>query len=212
MRTLYNDFNIDTSQVHVIGFSMGTVVTSKTAKFIQQLGLPSFGRLTLLDPCPFHQASVISKTDAKFVEAIHTSSQDICSETPLAHVDYYPNGGDAQPCGSDSCSCPDGSLVCPSCYHGVARCTDFFGNPDWFANHLRAVELYRESIGSPSSFLSWRCRKTYEEFVESDRACPEGDDKIPMGEHSVDQGRPAEGLYFHTTAGTAPYSITGGNQ
>jgi len=207
MHALFQKYNVSMSQVHMIGFSMGTVVTSKTAKKLQDLGNGPLGRLTLLDPCPYHQANdAISKTDGVFVEAIHTSSQGICSETPLAHVDYYPNGGDAQPCGSDSCSCPDGGQVCPTCYHGAARCRDFFGNPDWFANHFRAVELYRESIGSPSSFQSWKCSKTYEEFVSNDRSCPENNQKIPMGEHSVDQGRPSDGLYFLTTAGVSPYS------
>merc|ERR1712168_161791 len=207
MHALFQKYNVSMSQVHMIGFSMGTVVTSKTAKKLQDLGNGPLGRLTLLDPCPYHQANdAISKTDGVFIEAIHTSSQGICSETPLAHVDYYPNGGDAQPCGSDSCSCPDGGQVCPTCYHGAARCRDFFGNPDWFANHFRAVELYRESIGSPSSFQSWKCSKTYEEFVSSDRSCPENSEKIPMGEHSVDQGRPSDGLYFFTTAGVSPYS------
>jgi len=207
MHALFQKYNVSMSQVHMIGFSMGTVVTSKTAKKLQDLGNGPLGRLTLLDPCPYHQANdAISKTDGVFVEAIHTSSQGICSETPLAHVDYYPNGGDAQPCGSDFCSCPDGGQVCPTCYHGAARCRDFFGNPDWFANHFRAVELYRESIGSPSSFQSWKCSKTYEEFVSNDRSCPENNQKIPMGEHSVDQGRPSDGLYFLTTAGVSPYS------
>merc|ERR1712106_606431 len=205
--SLYNDFNISPSQIHVIGFSMGTVVTSKTVKKIQELGMGPLGRLTLLDPCPYYQANVISKTDATFVEAIHTSSQDICSESPLAHVDYYPNGGDAQPCGTDSCSCPDGSLVCATCYHGASRCIDFFGNPDWIANHMRAVDLYRESIGRPSAFLSWKCSETYEEFVESDRSCQDGgaNEKIPMGEHSIEQGTPVDGLYFLTTPGVSPF-------
>merc|ERR1719250_560047 len=208
MHALFQKYNVSLSQVHMIGFSMGTVVTSKTAKKLQDLGDDPLGRLTLLDPCPYHQANdAISKTDGVFVEAIHTSSQGICSETPLAHVDYYPNGGDAQPCGSDSCSCPDGGLVCPTCYHGAARCRDFFGNPDWFANHFRAVELYRESIGSPSSFQSWKCSQTYEEFVENARSCPDNSEKIPMGEHSVDQGRPSDGLYYLTTAGMSPYSV-----
>jgi len=208
MHALFQKYNVSLSQVHMIGFSMGTVVTSKTAKKLQDLGNDPLGRLTLLDPCPYHQANdAISKTDGVFVEAIHTSSQGICSETPLAHVDYYPNGGDAQPCGSDSCSCPDGGLVCPTCYHGAARCRDFFGNPDWFANHFRAVELYRESIGSPSSFHSWKCSQTYEEFVENARSCPENSEKIPLGEHSVAQGRPSDGLYYLTTAGVSPYSV-----
>lgn len=141
MFSLYSNYNILPSQVHVIGFSMGTVVTSKTAKKIQELGMDPLGRLTLLDPCPATLAGVISKDDAIFVEAIHTSSQGICSESPLAHVDYYPNGGDAQPCGTGACSCPDGSLVCSSCYHGATRCLGFFGHPDWLANHMRAVDL-----------------------------------------------------------------------
>merc|ERR1712212_1456685 len=192
MHSLFQRYNVSMSQVHMIGFSMGTVVTSKTAKKLQDLGNGPLGRLTLLDPCPYHQANdAISKTDGVFVEAIHTSSQGICSETPLAHVDYYPDGG----------------KVCPTCYHGAPRCTTFFfGDPDWLVNHSRAVELYRESIGSPSSFQSWKCSKTYEEFVSSDRSCPEKSEKIPMGEHSVDQGRPSDGLYFLTTAGVPPYS------
>ena len=199
-------YNISPSQVHMIGFSMGTVVTSKTAKKLKELGVGPLGRLTLLDPCPYHQANVIAKADAEFVEAIHTSSQGICSDIPLAHVDYYPNGGDAQPCGDGSCSCFDGSPVCSTCYHGAPRCMDFFGNQDWIANHMRAVELYRESIGSPSRFLSWKCSETYEEFVSGDRVCAETSQKIPMGEHSTDQGTPAEGLYYLTTAGQSPYS------
>jgi len=208
MHTLFQKYNVSVSQVHMIGFSMGTVVTSKTAKKLQELGNGPPGRLTLLDPCPYSQANVISKTDGVFVEAIHTSSQGICSEAPLAHVDYYPNGGDAQPCGSDSCSCPYGGKVCSTCYHGAARCrTFFFGDPDWLVNHFRAVELYRESIGSPSSFQSWKCSKTYGDFVSSDRSCPEKGERIPMGEHSVDQGRPGDGLYFLTTAGVSPYSL-----
>lgn len=40
------------------GFSMGTVVTSKTAKKVQELGLAPLARLTLLDPCPTDQAQV----------------------------------------------------------------------------------------------------------------------------------------------------------
>eukprot|EP00091_Calanus_sinicus_P019115 TRINITY_DN4648_c0_g1_i2.p1 TRINITY_DN4648_c0_g1~~TRINITY_DN4648_c0_g1_i2.p1 ORF type:complete len:418 (-),score=93.62 TRINITY_DN4648_c0_g1_i2:145-1251(-) len=208
--SLNRNYNILPSQVHMIGFSMGTVVTSKTAKKVQELGLGSLGRLTLLDPCPTAQAGVISKDDAIFVEAIHTSSQGICSEAPLAHVDYYPNGGDAQPCGTGSCSCPFGNLVCDSCYHGAPRCVlgfGFLGIPDWGTNHVRAVNLYRESIGRPSAFLSWRCSETYEEFVAGSRSCANGgaSELVPMGEHSIDQGRPMDGLYYLKTAGVSPF-------
>ena len=203
----FSEYNILPSQVHVIGFSTGTIVTSKTAKMVQELGMGPLGRLTLLDPCPAFLAGVISRDDATFVEAIHTSSQGICYESPLAHVDFYPNGGDAQPCGTDSCSCPDGSLVCSSCYHGLTRCVDFWGNPDWLASHGRAVDLYRESIGRPTAFKSWRCSETYEEFVAGSRSCNNGgaSELVPMGEHSMDQGTPMGGLYYLKTAGVSPF-------
>merc|ERR1711936_1203713 len=60
---LGRDYGISTSTTQVIGFSMGTVVTSKAAKRTQELGLPILARLTLLDPCPADEAMVISKTD-----------------------------------------------------------------------------------------------------------------------------------------------------
>ena len=76
--------------------------------------------MTMTNPFRRHHFQVISKTDGEYVEAMHTSSQvlqssdfparasshllstenfsiqDICSTEPLAHVDFYPNGGLSQ--------------------------------------------------------------------------------------------------------------------
>ena len=109
---------------------MGTIVSSKTGKRWQELGQSPLPRLTLLDPCPVPEALVISPGDGLYVEAVHTSSQDTCSTEPLAHVDFYPNGGLAQVprgrvvlyrpqvCGTGSCSCSGGAPVCNTCYYG----------------------------------------------------------------------------------------------
>lgn len=175
------------AQLEIVGFSMGTVVASLTAKLLAEQGLGRPARLLLLDPCPTDQASVISTGDAELVEAVHTSSQGICAERPVGHLDFYPNGGAEQPCGS-------------------GPCLDINGNPDWVENHKRAVELYRESIGQPSAFPAWRCDKTYDEFVAAGRTCSAvGAGRVVMGEHSQDQGRPASGLYYLTTAGAPPF-------
>ena len=95
---------------------MGTVVASLTAKLLADKGLGRPARLLLLDPCPTDQAAVISTGDAELVEAVHTSSQGICAERPVGHLDFYPNGGAEQPC-------------------GAGPCLDINGNPDWVENH-----------------------------------------------------------------------------
>jgi len=206
---LAKDYGISPTTTQVIGFSMGTVVSSKTGKRAQELGLPLIDRLTLLDPCPTEEALVISKTDGVYVEAMHTSSQDICSTEPLAHVDFYPNGGLSQVCGVGSCSCSGGVAVCDSCYHGKPRCTGVWA---WGENHGRAVELYRESIeatqGRATTFLSWKCSLSYSEMIANSESCPyDGASQlVPMGEDVLTNGRPADGIYFLTTNGEEPRS------
>jgi len=207
---LAKDYGISPTTTQVIGFSMGTVVSSKTGKRTQELGLPLISRLTLLDPCPAEDALVISLTDGVYLEAIHTSSQDICSTEPLAHVDFYPNGGLSQVCGVGSCSCFGAAAVCDSCYHGKPRCTGLFV---WMENHFRAVELYRESIegtqGRGSTFLSWKCSISYSEMIANDESCSyDGASQlVPMGEDVLSNGRPADGIYFLTTNGEEPRSF-----
>jgi len=207
---LAKDFGISPSTTQVIGFSMGTVVSSKLGKQTQELGLPLIARLTLLDPCPAEEALVVSLTDGVYVEAMHTSSQDICSTEPLAHVDFYPNGGLSQVCGVGSCSCSGGVAVCNSCYHGKPRCTGIWA---WGENHGRAVELYRESIeatqGRGSTFLSWKCSISYSEMIANSESCPyDGASQlVPMGEDVLTNGRPADGIYFLTTNGEEPRSF-----
>merc|ERR1712038_1559978 len=206
---LAKDYGVSLSNTHMIGFSMGTIVTSKTGKLAQELGLPRLARLTLLDPCPSEEAMIISLSDGEFVEAMHTSSQEICSTEPLAHVDFYPNGGLAQVCGAGSCSCFGGSSVCDSCYYGRPRCTGLFA---WVDNHMRAVQLYRESIeatqGRSSTFLSWKCSLSYSEMIANSESCPyDGTSQlVPMGEDALKNGRPANGVYFLTTNGEEPRS------
>jgi len=206
---LAKDYGVSSSNTHMIGFSMGTIVTSKTGKLVQELGLPRLARLTLLDPCPSEEAMIISLSDGEFVEAMHTSSQEICSTEPLAHVDFYPNGGLAQVCGAGSCSCFDGSSVCDSCYYGKPRCTGLFA---WVDNHMRAVQLYRESIeatqGRGSTFLSWKCSLSYSEMIANSESCPYDGTSllVPMGEDALTNGRPANGVYFLTTNGDEPRS------
>jgi hypothetical protein len=57
----------------------------------------------------------VSKTDASFVDVIHTNTWFIGVARPVGHVDYYPNGGLLQP----GCTFLDASL---SVYHCEFAC------------------------------------------------------------------------------------------
>ena len=70
--------------------------------------LPSFGyfvggnisRITGLDPSGpnFHgqpASERLDKTDAKFVEVIHTAGKWVGTDDVVGHVDFFPNGGRA---------------------------------------------------------------------------------------------------------------------
>lgn len=210
--SLARNYNLSMDKVHMTGFSMGTVVTSWTAKKVQELGLVPLGRTTLLDPCIAELATIVSKSDATMVDVIHTSALGICSEEPLGHVDFFVNGGRVQVCGSGSCSCLFGGQVCDKCYFGRPRCSSWgWLGAGWEESHMRALQLYRESIraeqGRDQTFPSWRC-DSYPAMQADSEQCPY-DVTLPlvaMGEHLLDRGRPDEGVYFLKTNGEAPFS------
>jgi len=84
---------------------------------------PSFS--TALDPADGLKSTklVLRKSDADFVDVIHTGTKLFGLSRPVGHVDFYPNGGKTQPgCqdvvlvfkkGPKSCSC----LLCFASVH-----------------------------------------------------------------------------------------------
>lgn len=211
------DYNLHSENIHLIGFSMGTAVASKTAQKVQSLGMRRLARVTLLDPCPAQAVEGIATSDGILVEAIHTSTFGICSTVVDAHTNTYVNGGQAQVCGSTSCSCADGSRVCDTCYQGRTRCGGGFEELNlekWLPSHMRAPELYLQSILAPQgrgkSFLSWKCALNYTQMIANEESCPftSWASLVPMGEDSLIRGRPKEGIYFLKTTGEEPYSYS----
>ncbi|KAL1423430.1 hypothetical protein MTO96_021111 [Rhipicephalus appendiculatus] len=110
--------------VHVIGHSLGGQVSGFIGRhFLNQTGV-LLGRITALDAAAplFEDTDVfLSRRDAQFVDAIHTSAggKVIKGEfgilKPFGHVDFYPNGGQKQP------GCPKLELYCD---HKLSK--DFF--------------------------------------------------------------------------------------
>jgi len=91
--------------VHLVGTSLGAHVAGVAGLKLRKLTGQSVARISGLDPAgPFlefvPEAGRIDKTDATFVDVIHTDSTFFGSQLSLGHVDFFANGGrgeDQQP-------------------------------------------------------------------------------------------------------------------
>jgi len=96
---------IDPKDIHVVGHSMGCQMSSFIAKDFQDLTGKIIGRLTGLDCAgPLFEncspAARIDKTDADYVEHIHTASGQLPALSmiePVVDADFYINDGRNQP-------------------------------------------------------------------------------------------------------------------
>ncbi|CAH2008975.1 unnamed protein product [Acanthoscelides obtectus] len=126
------DVNLDT--VHMIGHSMGAHISGDASRQIWKRTGRKIGRITGLDPAaPLYEwphveslDELLDRTDANFVDGIHTNGRHLGVMTPVGHVDFYPNGGEAQP-----------------------------GCPLWVCSHIRAVEYWIASLSKPDLFKAY---------------------------------------------------------
>lgn len=208
---------------HAIGHSLGAHVVGHFGRTIQSENEAKIFRVTALDPASpwFEQTRVehrVSKTDAEFVDVIHTNSGLLVTGglsflENMGHIDFYPNGGRHQPGCTDICSpfqdfCVPGSSISGSLV-------------DWLkggCSHGRSHKYYVESIVSMVEtdfpFLGRFCND-WENFEEG--ICLNTlNDAIPMGEHarpirSSKDKSSSDGLLpglFLKTNKEEPFSIT----
>lgn len=122
---------IDIDELSVIGHSLGAHISGLAGKNVTS---GRIGTIIGMDPAgPLFSIENVNgrldRSDASYVEIIHTNSGGSGFSNPIGHADFYPNGGTRQPgCGADaSCS------------------------------HSRSHGIFAESITTPIGFWSRQC-------------------------------------------------------
>lgn len=146
------------SQFHIIGTTLGGQLVSYVGKQLEGLG-----RVTSLDPAgpgflnnpPQHRIDI---GDALFVDIIHTNAEERFKgygyPNPVAHVDFYPNGGINQP------GCLDGIIatLTKRDYENFAFAA--------FCSHRWANFLFIDSVLNPTCpFVAYACQD-WDTFLE----------------------------------------------
>ncbi|KAB0804665.1 hypothetical protein PPYR_01635 [Photinus pyralis] len=134
--------------VQLVGHSIGAHLAGFVGQFTQQMCNKRVGRITGLDPAGplFNDAPTaerLDKSDADFVDIIHTNSKTFGYSDPIGHADFYASCGTFQ----SSCVIPDFKL-------------DKLINMPMdavFCSHRRSVDYMIESVLS-SNFVATECK------------------------------------------------------
>lgn len=134
-------YNLEGDSFLLIGHSLGAHVAGNAGAAITR----KISRIIGLDPAgPLFSVGVLDDrldtSDASFVQIIHTNGEILGFDTPIGHVDYFPNGGMSQPgCGLD---------LAGTC------------------SHSRSYYYLAEAIARGEVFKSLLCT-TYDQFQEN---------------------------------------------
>ncbi|XP_013192489.1 pancreatic lipase-related protein 3-like [Amyelois transitella] len=125
--------DIDPAKFTLIGHSLGAHIAGIAGMQVYQLTGRRVGRVIGLDPAGpcFSNVSAVhrlDRSDAEFVDVIHTNAGVLGINEAVGHKDFYPGGGKSQP----------GCLL--------STC-----------DHSRAWQVFAESINTPDRFPARKC-------------------------------------------------------
>jgi len=195
IEVLHNEVGLAYSYVHIIGYSLGAHVAGYAGRALRERGHP-IARITGLDaaaPLFEHEDDEVrlDKTDAEFVDGIHTSTQKVAIATGIGmikevgNIDFYVNGGSRQPGCLDF---NDGLQKMLSC------------------SHTRSYELFTESINARERFKGYSC-PSYKEFLDGDcTSCPSTGCPA-FGYESIKHNGIATGKFYLKTSNDSPYLV-----
>lgn len=130
---------------YFIGFSFGAQTGGFAGRRLQEKYGMKLGRITGLDPAGLYFTATkneahLDKTDAKYVDIIHTNAGYVGTADVVGHTDFFPNGGSVQTgCAPDPKDSPVFIVGC---------------------NHLRATQYFIRTVKEdcPHSWKAYPCR------------------------------------------------------
>ncbi|XP_071953379.1 pancreatic lipase-related protein 2-like [Antedon mediterranea] len=187
--------------VHLIGFSLGAHCAGYAGKILDG----EIGRITGLDPAGRNYEKLRSyarlglyRTDAMFVDIIHTEKTLLGLEKSVGHLDFYVNNGE------DQTGCPRYNLK-------TVLGDGWFDAADesYKCDHKRAAEYFTASIDAEQNFTAYSC-SSYAAYMDGrcSRTC--GTNGCPrMGFHADEYRRSNQPQKFYLrTAAEYPYAAT----
>ncbi|KAI5646022.1 lipase domain-containing protein [Phthorimaea operculella] len=170
------NFGASAEDFHLLGISLGAHIAGWAGKYFQHYKGRRLGRITGLDPagpCFSYAYSELrlDKTDAMYVDVIHSNRLVQGVIEPVGHSDFYLNGGGPMQPG----------CIMPSC------------------SHLRAAEVFTESVNNPKTFVGLKC-SSWKNFLAN--SCENSMAVLGYGS-STD----TRGLFYLRTAASPPYGL-----
>ncbi|KAI9562776.1 lipoxygese-like protein [Daphnia sinensis] len=144
VNTMVEKLNVNATDVHLIGHSLG----AHTAGYAGEK-IPNLGHITGLDPAgPYFRRmpsfARLDYTDAQFVDGVHTDAGFLGIYEPVGHLDFYPNGGRNQP----GCQPSEWSDFCDP----FAALSDITA-----CDHRRAIHYYSSSLEDTCKIVGYEC-------------------------------------------------------
>ncbi|XP_055308491.1 lipase member H-like [Sitodiplosis mosellana] len=170
----------DINTFHLIGHSLGAHTVGYAGMYTKTGKIP---RITGLDPAkPMFEDtsdndSSLDKSDAEFVDIIHSCGGLLGYAKPLGHVDFYPNGGRASQPG------------CEGIYKELLEA----------CSHGRSHQFFAASIFKKNVFTGYPCN-SYESYRAG--TCKK-ENGIQMGDPVP---KTARGVYYLQTSDSSPYA------
>ncbi|XP_045473931.1 uncharacterized protein LOC123680192 [Harmonia axyridis] len=177
---------ISTSNIHIIGHSLGAHVAGFASKVLMKKGKGQLRRITAFDPAApafehkyVSDAFRLSSGDAAFVDVYHTDAGCFGYIKPIGHVDFYPNNGRNQPDENDE-------------IYASTRTN----------SHNRAISYFEETINC-QEFYAFPATITVNEFEYKLDVNFQGE-KVVIGEHIPPSTR---GVFYFKTNSISPYLL-----
>lgn len=173
---------LDPGLVELVGFSLGGQTVSYIARNFQNMTGKNISTIVSLEPSgpcfrTLDATDRLDKSNADFVQVIHTNIDTFGMATPMGHVDFYVNGGEFQPSDLDLYPC-------------TSTCS-----------HFRVLALWLAALKFPRKFLGLQCQNLQQ---ARDGNCYRNIPQV-VNEMGLDINKSKQGIFYLATSKGYPY-------